>query len=66
MKIFLDTNVILEYFTVREEQRNKRIIRNMTQDTKKTMKMKRNILRHLLMMAVMMVVGAVGAWGQIQ
>ena len=31
---------------------------------KKMMKMKRNILKHLMLMAVMMVVGAVGVWGQ--
>lgn len=31
---------------------------------KKTMKMKQNILKHLLLMTVMMTVGAVGAWGQ--
>lgn len=36
----------------------------MTQDMIKTMKMKRNILKHLLPMAVMMAGGAVGAWGQ--
>lgn len=38
----------------------------MTQDMIKTMKMKRNILKHLLPMAVMMTVGAAAAWGQIQ
>jgi len=36
----------------------------MTQDMKKTMKMKGNIVKHLLLMAVMMVVGATGSWGQ--
>ncbi len=36
----------------------------MTQDMRKTMKMKQNILKHLLLMAVMMTVGATEAWGQ--
>ncbi len=34
----------------------------MTQDMRKTMKMKRNILKHLLLMAVMPVRGTTGAW----